>query len=74
METGTRVPNVVSYNEKHELLLTLAFSNGISGVQGERPPSEELIGKIGAAVAHSVKVEGKAVALTLLDVMHQAAY
>lgn len=61
METGTRVSNVVSYNEKDELLLTFTFSNGIPGVQGERPSSKELNGKIGAAVAHSVEVIRKMV-------------
>jgi hypothetical protein len=61
METGTRVSNVVSYNEKDELLLTFTFSNGIPGVQGERPSSKELNAKISAAVAHSVEVIRKMV-------------
>lgn len=61
METGTRVSNVVSYNEQDELLLTFTFSNGIPGVHGERPSSKELNSKIGPAVTHSVEVIRKMV-------------
>jgi hypothetical protein len=52
METGTRVLNVLSYNESHELVLTFSFVNGIPGLKpgSSRPHGadlEQLVNKIG---------------------------
>ncbi|KAG6873096.1 hypothetical protein C0995_002939 [Termitomyces sp. Mi166 len=52
--TGTRITNIVSYNEEGELILTFSFANGIPvAVEGKTP--QEVNGIVGKGVEHTIR-------------------
>lgn len=55
-EAGFRIVNLVSYNDKGELLLTYSFANGIPMVEpGEELSAEDLNARVGAGVEGSIR-------------------
>lgn len=60
MASGSRITNLVSYNEAGELLLTFSFANGLPppglGPDGEPLPVEKLNEALGGGIESTLRV------------------